>query len=338
MTERSSCARSLAGLLFPTIVLVAFPILVLAQPPGSLAPTDTAGDEYTISVNVGMVVLSATAQDRKNTLVSGLVKDNFQIYEDGTLQQIKNFSHEDVPVTIGLVVDNSGSMMPKRSDVIGAALAFARSSNPRDQMFVVMFNEKVRFGLPANIPFTDNMSQLERALSGIAPDGQTALYDAVAAALEHLKEGTRDKKVLVVISDGGDNKSSHTLNQIVAMAEQSDAIIYSIGIFDADDPDQRPQVLKRFARDTGGEAFLPESLKEVLPICEQIARDIRNQYTLAYIPTNRKRDGTHRVIEVKASAPGHGRLSVRSRTGYFAPSAPSTLPARPGDHGNENHN
>lgn len=338
MSERSACARSLSGLLFAVIVLVAFSIPVFSQAQGSPAPPDNARNEYTISVNVGMVVLSGTVQDRKNALVSGLGKDNFQIYEDGVLQQIKNFSHEDVPVTIGLVIDNSGSMMPKRSDVIAAALAFARSSNPRDQMFVVMFNEKVSFGLPADVSFTDNMSQLERALSGIAPDGQTALYDAVAAALEHLKQGTRDKKVLVIVSDGGDNKSSHTLNQIVAMAEQSGAIIYTIGIFDADDPDQRPQVLKRFAKDTGGEAFLPESLKDVLPICEQIARDIRNQYTLAYIPTNRKRDGTHRAIEVKASAPGQGRLSVRSRTGYFAPSASSTMPATPTEHGNENHN
>lgn len=334
MIGHSSSARSLIGLLLG----IAVPILVHAQPQGSLPPQNVEGDEYTISVNVGMVVLNATAQDHKNILVSGLGRDDFQIYEDGALQTIKYFSHQDLPVTVGLVIDNSGSMGSKRSDVIAAALAFARSSNPLDEIFVVTFNEKVTFGLPVNTPFTDNLPQLEKALSRIAPDGQTALYDAVAAALEHLKNGTRDKKVLIVVSDGGDNKSTHKLNQIVAMAEQSDAIIYSIGIFDADDPDRRPEVLKRFAKDTGGETFLPESLKDVLPICERIARDIRNQYTLAYIPTNRKRDGTYRSIQVKASAAGHGRLSVRSRTGYFAASTASSSAAKPVDHGNENHN
>lgn len=320
LPETEFCRR----LLVPFFFLLALPMV--AQPQASSPAQDTDGDGYTINVNVGMVVLNATALDHKNVLVSGLSRDDFQIYEDGVLQPIKQFSHQDLPVTVGLVIDNSGSMMPKRSDVIAAALAFARSSNPQDEMFVVTFNEKVSFGLPANIPFTDNLPQLERALSRIAPTGQTALYDAVAAALEHLKQGTRDKKVLIVVSDGGDNKSTHTLNQIVALAGQSEAIIYSIGIFDADDPDQKPQVLKRFAKDTGGEAFMPESLKEILPICERIARDIRNQYTLAYIPTNRKRDGTYRAIQIKASATGHGRLSVRSRTGYVA----SPTPASPG--------
>src|SRR5580698_2554440 len=166
-------------------------------------------DEYTLKVNVDVVVLRATAQDRKNTPVSGLNKDDFQVYEDGVLQPIKYFSHEDVPVTVGLVVDNSGSMKPKRQNVIAASLAFARSSNPQDQMFVVNFNEKVSFGLPVNIAFTDQVSQLQVALSRIAPDGETALYDAVAIALEHLKKGNRDRKVLIVVSDGGDNVSKH---------------------------------------------------------------------------------------------------------------------------------
>jgi Ca-activated chloride channel family protein len=278
-------------------------------------------DDYTIGVNVDMVVLQATALDRKGALVSGLGQNNFQIYEDGVLQPIKHFSHEDIPVTVGLVIDNSGSMRPKRHDVIAAALAFAHSSNSQDQMFVVNFNEKVSFGLPAAIPFTDQPAQLEVALSRIDADGQTALYDAVAVALEHLKRGSRDKKVLIVISDGGDNASQRKLTQIMSMAKQSDAIIYTIGIFDEDDEDRNPHVLRELAKDTGGDAFLPESLKDLVPICERIAHDIRNQYTLAYVPTNRKRDGTYRVIQVKASGQGRGSLSVRTRAGYFAPSA-----------------
>ena len=218
-------------------------------------------------------------------------------------------------------------MTPKRADVIAAALAFARSSNPLDQMFVVKFNEKVSFGLPANTPFTDQVEQLQVALSRISSSGETALYDAVVAALEHLKKGTRDKKVLIVISDGGDNASKHKLKEITTLAGQSDAIIYTIGIFDEQDGDQNPSVLKRLAKDTGGEAFLPQSLKEIAPICEQIAHDIRNQYTLAYVPANRKRDGTYRVIQVKAISRDRGRLAVRARTGYFAPLGTQRLPA-----------
>ena len=271
-------------------------------------------------MNVDVVVLHATAQNHKGALVAGLGKDDFQIYEDGVLQPIKYFGHEDIPVTVGLVVDNSGSMSSKRADVIAAGLAFARSSNPQDEMFVINFNERVSFGLPENVAFTDQVPQLEVALSKLSPDGETALYDAVATALAHLKKGNRDKKVLIVISDGGDNASKHKLAEITAVVGQPDAIIYTIGIFDEQDSDRNPGVLKQLAKDTGGEAFLPESSKNVVAICERIAHDIRNQYTLAYVPTNRKRDGTYRVIQVKATAPGNRHLSVRTRTGYFAPS------------------
>lgn len=321
---RNAFVRTLRGPLVAVLFLVAPPSLAKAQE-SSLSQTP-AGTNYTISVNVGVVVLHATAQDRKNVLVSGLAKDDFQVFEDGAIQEIKYFSHEDIPVTVGLVIDSSGSMGPKRADVVAAALAFAHSSNPLDQMFVVKFNERVSFGLPDDFPFTDQVAQLQVALSRIEPTGETALYDAMAAALEHLKKGTRDKKVLILVSDGGDNASKHKLGEIMATAVRADAIIYTIGIFDGQDSDRNPGVLKQLAKDTGGEAFLPESLKDVGPICERIAHDIRNQYTLAYVPTNRKRDGTYRGIQVKASAPGHGRLTVRTRTGYFAPLEPQPLP------------
>jgi Ca-activated chloride channel family protein len=307
------------------LVLISLSSWTRAQAPSTLP--SRPGNEYSIKVNVDVVVLRATAQDRKNILVSGLKQDNFQVHEDGVLQPIKYFSHEDVPVTVGLVVDNSGSMKPKRDDVIAAALAFARSSNPQDQMFVVNFNEQVSFGLPGNTAFTDQAAQLQVALSRVAADGETALYDAVAVALEHLKEGDRDKKVLIVVSDGGDNASKHKLTEIMALVGRSNAIIYTVGIFDDQDADRNPAVLKRLAKETGGEAFLPESLRDVTPVCERIARDIRNQYTIAYVPTNRKRDGTYRVIQVNASAPGRRRLLVRTRTGYFAPSAPPSSAA-----------
>ena len=317
--------RCLAALCF----LMALPIV--ARPQEGPPPGRRPSDPYTIRVSVGLVVLHATVQNHRGHLVSGLRQDDFHVYEDAVPQRIQYFSHEDVPVTVGLVIDNSGSMRPKVHDVIAAALAFARSSNPQDQMFVVNFNEHVRFALPEPTPFADRPGQLQLALSRIKADGETALYDAIAAALEHLKCGDRDKKVLIVISDGGDNASQHNLDQIMATARQSDAIIYTLGLFDQNDPDKNPHVLKRLARETGGEAFLLESLRQVVPICEQIARDIRNQYTVAYIPTNRKLDGTYRVIQVKAEAPHRGHLFVRTRAGYTALLKPQTLSGSPSD-------
>jgi VWFA-related protein len=298
-------------------VMIASPYAAWSQVT-STPPLNHSSDSYTLRVDANLVILSVTVLNRHNALVSGLVKDDFQVYEDHAVQQIMNFTHEDLPVTVGLVIDNSMSMASKRTDVIAAALSFAHSSNPHDQMFVVNFNENVSYGLPAGIPFTDNLAQLQFALSDIKAIGETALYDAIAVALDHLQQGICDKKVLILISDGRDNASKHKLPQIIEMARNSGAIIYAIGIYEQDG-DQNPGVLKRFAKETGGEAFFPESSKELDLICKGIARDIRNQYTLAYVPTITKQDGGYRVIDVKVSSPGHGRLSARTRAGYFMP-------------------
>jgi VWFA-related protein len=315
-------------------------LIFLLTLPGVARPQEASTSElrpvepYKISVNVSSVVLHATVENRKGAPVSGLGKGDFQIYEDGALQQIEYYSHEDIPVTVGLVLDNSGSMGPKRDEVIAAAMAFARSSNPQDQMFVVNFNEHVSFGLPANMPFTDQTARLQLALSTFKTNGETALYDALAVALEHLKNGNRDKKVLIVVSDGGDNASHHKLGQILTMTGQSDAIIYTIGIYTDEDPDRNPSALRQLSKVTGGEAFFPKTVPEVVPLCEGIAHDIREQYTLAYAPANIKQDGAYRVIQVKAAAPGHGRLSVRTRTGYYAPLKPPPVAPAAGSQSN----
>ena len=322
MAGCASLIRCLAALSF-LVIATGF---VRPQAPPSSGPRN---DRYTISVNVDTVLLHATVRDRKGMPVAELDRSAFQVYEDGVLQPIQSFRHDDVPVTVGLVVDNSGSMRSKRPEVIDAAVAFAGSSNPQDQMFVVNFNEHVSFGLPANTLFTDQPVQLEIALSSIASRGMTALYDAVAAALDRLKAGDRDKKVLIVISDGGDNASKLTLPQVVALARKSDAIIYTLGLFDVEDEDRNPRVLAQLSRETGGEAFLPKSMSEARPICERIARDIRNQYTIAYVPTNRKADGAYRVIQLKAAAPGRKRLFVRTRAGYYAPSPVPSVAGSP---------
>jgi Ca-activated chloride channel family protein len=302
----------------------------IARSPGRSEFPGLQGKQSQIRVFVGLVVLRASTQDRRGVAVSGLEKDNFQVYEDGVLQHIEAFSHEDIPVTVGLIVDSSGSMKPKRAEVVAAATTFARASNSADQMFVVNFNEKVSFGLPEGTPFTDQTGALEVALQRAPTAGKTALYDAINAGLEHLKKGDRDKKVLIVISDGGDNASSNKLKEIMTQAVESNAIIYTIGIFDEADNDKNPQVLKELSRATGGESFLPDTLDQVVPLCARIAHDIRSQYTIAYTPTNHTQDGAFRAIQVKAAAPGHGRLVVRTKRGYYAPSKlPDPSPVAP---------
>ena len=260
-------------------------------------------------------------RDRKGTPVSGLGKESFQVYEDNVPQAIESFSHEDLPVTVGLVIDSSGSMRSKRNNVIAAALAFVRSSNPADQIFVVNFNEHVSLGLPGNMPFTNNPAELETALSRHAITGMTALYDAITAGIEQLQHGKWDKKVLIVISDGGDNASKRKLSEVLSLVNQSSALIYTIGIFDENDEDRNPRILKQLSRASGGEAFFPRDLQEILPICEKIAHDIRNQYTITFAPTNKKQDGTYRKIDVKAhEIAGGSHLSVNTRAGYSASS------------------
>ena len=317
-------AASCPGPLLAIISLLILPAITRAQRATPSLPSDHA---YRVSVNVDEVVLHATVRNHR---VAGLSKDNFQIFEDRVLQPIKHFSHEDIPVTVGLVIDNSGSMRPKRAEVIAAALAFAGSSNPLDQMFLVNFNEHVSFGLPRDVLFTDQPEQLKAAMRTVISDGETALYDAVAIALERLKQGNRDKKVLIVVSDGADNASAHTKGQMLDLATQSDAIIYALAIYERDDPDRSPQVLSKLAKVSGGEAFFPESLGEVVPICERIAREIRDQYTISYVPTNPKQDGTYRTIRVRATSPDGRDLAVTTRAGYVAQLKPAATTANAG--------
>ena len=293
-------------------------ILMLAAPSHSGQEGALAGGA-TISVNVDLVLLRATVRDRKGKFVPDLRREDFHVFEDGKPQTITLFRHGDIPVSAGLVVDNSSSMAAKRRDVTAAAVAFARSSNPRDELFVVNFNGRASFGLPPAKPFTSSPLDLEEALNGVPANGMTALYDGIEEGLSRLKTASLDRKALIVVSDGGDNASRHTLAQALRDAERSNVVIYTIGIFDETDGDQNPRVLKRLARVSGGEAFFPASLSEVTPVCEDIAADIRQQYTLGYTPSNRKFDGAFRRIQVTAGRPGGGKLFVRTREGYIAP-------------------
>lgn len=280
-------------------------------------PSDGRDQEnFRISVQVDLVVLQATVRDHEGHTVMELGQQNFEVFEDGRPQPIRLFRHEDTPVTVGLVIDHSGSMREKLADVTAAAQAFVHSSNPNDQLFVVNFNETVSLGLPKGTRFSDNAEQLGGAIWGARAIGTTALYDAIIEALHQLQQGTSDKKVLIVISDGGDNASKAGLDQVLKAAEQSSAMIYTIGIFEPEDPDQNPKVLQRLARETGGEAIFPARLSETIEICERIARDIRDQYTIGYSSPNDHPDGIYHKVRITAQMEGKGKLSVRTRAGY----------------------
>ncbi len=267
-------------------------------------------------MDVDLVVLHATVSDRQGGFVSDLSEKDFVVYEDGVPQHIRLFTNEDIPVTAGLVVDHSTTMEPKLDEVTAAVRTFVHSSNRDDEMFVINFNEHVYQGLPGTFRFTNSAVELENAITTAPASGQTALYDAIIRGLEDLQAGSRDKKVLIVVSDGGDNASAHSLAQVMDLAEKSSAIIYTVGIFDPNNPERNLGVLNRLAKATGGEAFLPVRPSEVVSICERIARDIRHQYTIGYVPTSLTRDGAYHTIRVVAGAKGHNRLFVRTRTGY----------------------
>jgi Ca-activated chloride channel homolog len=296
-------------------------IMVLASYAGYQAPSAGQSSDkssFQISIDVALVVLHATVTDRQGSLVTNLGEQDFEVYENGAPQHIQFFTNEDIPVAVGLIVDHSSSMSPKIAEVGAAARAFVRSSNREDEMFVVNFNEVASLGLPAKVRFTDSSAVLERAIMIGLTTGQTALYDAIATGLDQLQSATRDKKVLVVVSDGGDNASRRKLEHVMKLAEESNAVIYTVGLFDQDDPDRNPGVLKRLAQATGGEAFLPDRLTQVVEISERIARDIRHQYSIGYVPVNPAKDGSYRAIRLVARSKSQGKLSVRTRTGYIA--------------------
>jgi VWFA-related protein len=221
-------------------------------------------------------------------------------------------------VAIGLLVDNSQSMMNKRSEVIAAAKAFVRASNENDQIFVIHFNEQLIYGLPRNISFTGDRNLLDEALDRMRQDGRTALYDAIYEGLKQLGDSKLTKKALIVISDGGDNYSLHKSADVIREADLSGALFYGIGIYDAMDGDANPGVLRKLAQDTGGEAYFPKDVQEVRGLCETFARDLRSQYMMSYAPPDNPSGRDYRKIRVRVKDPKGRKLIVRTRTGYYA--------------------
>ena len=272
---------------------------------------------YVLKRNVDEVLLHATVVDDKQHIVTDLDKSAFTVFEDGKPQTIISFRHEDIPVAMGIVIDNSGSMREKRAKVNQAALNLVRSSNPQDEVFVVNFNDEYYL----DQDFTNDLLKLKEALEKIDAKGGTALYEAVVASAEHLKRNARlERKVLFVVTDGEDNASQESLEQAVKhLQEENGPSVYAIGLLgDEEHPKRARRALETIAQRTGGLAFFPKTLDEVDAISRQVAHDIRNQYTIGYKPTNPRSNGGFRQIRVEGKDKGHKKLMVRTKSGYYA--------------------
>jgi len=296
------------------VLIVAVGITGAAFQTAGQAPTEQVA---TFSAGTARVVVYATVRQNKGEYVADLRQEDFTILEDGKPQEIVSFQREDVPVAIGLLVDNSQSMMNKRSQVVEAAKTFIRAANPQDEIFILHFNEGLQWGLPPEISFTGDRTLLESALDRMTLDGRTALYVAIAEGLKRLGTSTLTKQALIVLSDGGDNMGPLKMDDVVKLADLSGASFYAIGIYDPMDGDADPGVLRTMAARTGGEAYFPKHVDEVRSLCERIATTLRNQYALSYSPPSWTTGPTYRKIEVKVKDPQRRSLTVRTRTGYY---------------------
>jgi VWFA-related protein len=263
-----------------------------------------------------LVVLHASVTDKKGKVVMNLGKQAFKVFENGQPQEVKVFRHEDVPVSLGIIIDDSGSMSTKRTRVEAAALDMVRASNSQDEVFIVNFNDDPYL----DVPFTNDIHKMEQGLARIDSRGGTAMRDAINSSLEYAgKNAKKDKKALLVITDGNDNASTISLEKVVARANQSDTLLYAIGLFTEEEKHEATKArraLRELTGATGGLVFYPKEVSEVQEMALEVAHDIRSQYTIAYTPTIQSLDGSYRQIKVTVDAPG--KPMVRTRSGYYA--------------------
>lgn len=288
-------------------------------PPPPEANPEPVPSGYTIQRDVNLVMLRVSVVDAKGEFVPGLKLENFKVFEDGVQQKVDVVRQEDAPVSMGLLIDNSGSMRDKRPNVNVAALTFIKTSNPEDEEFVAHFNDLYSFDLDK--PFTNNLGELGKALEQTESRGATALYDAILTSMDRLKSGYNSKKVLLIVTDGQDNSSHNTLEATLDRLKHSNVMVYAVGLFHDEEPksaETARQALTAITQATGGAAYFPESSQEVADICTHIAYDIRHQYSVGYYPT-KPADRSFRLVRVEVTPPATvGTVSVRTRTGYFA--------------------
>jgi Ca-activated chloride channel family protein len=282
----------------------------------TLATFMMCAQEATFRSDSRLVVLNVSVFDQQGKVIKDLGKDAFTVYENGAKQNVTVFRQEDVPISLGLIIDNSASMTDKKDRVASAALAMVKASNSDDEVFIINFNEHVSLAKE----FTNDIKDLENALRHLDSNGETAMRDALHLGIEHLRHrGKRDKKVVLVVTDGEDNSSVETQAHLVEVAQQNDVIIYAIGLLGAEEPESAARAKKQLdelTQQTGGRAWFPNDVAEIANITPQIAHEIRNQYVLAYTPTNLAADGSYRKIRVEVDVPG---ALVRTRSGYYAP-------------------
>jgi Ca-activated chloride channel homolog len=297
-----------------------------ASLPAQTTPPPPQDETPTFSLDTKLVALHVSVLDKNGKMVTNLPQSAFKVFENNVEQPLKIFNREDVPVSMGIIIDNSGSMREKRPKVAAAAMELIKESNPQDEVFIVDFNDVAYL----DAPFTNNLKKLEQVLDKIDTRGGTAMRDAISMSIDYAKEsGKKTKKVLLVITDGNDNTSEATLEQLVRKARQSEVLIYCIGLLNDEEPREgraAKHALNELASASGGLAYYPKSLSEVESITPQIAHEIRNQYILAYTPTNLALDGTFRAIKVTVKAPGNP--TVRTRNGYFATPLPPPKPPK----------
>jgi len=274
------------------------------------------GQDATFRSDTRLVVLNVSVFDQNAKVVKDLPKSAFTVYENGEKQTVTVFRQEDVPISLGLIIDNSASMTDKRDRVASAALSLVKASNPQDEVFIIDFNEKAVLAKE----FTNNIKDLESALRNIDAKGETAMRDALLLGIEHLRHRAhRDKKVLVVVTDGDDNSSMETEAHLAEVAQQNDVIVYAVGLLGAEEPESAARARKQvteLTQQTGGRVWFPNDVAEITNIAPEIAHEIRNQYVVAYTPSNLAADGSFRKIRVDVDAPG---VLVRTRAGYYAP-------------------
>ncbi len=313
MRQQARRLRPLVALLLSTA------LCSMAQSPAAARqpqrPRTASSAPYTLHIDAEEVILNCTVLDKKRELVNGLTASNFKVFEDKSREVIVSLQHRDTPVSIGLVIDNSGSMSSKRAAVVSAALDLVKASNPQDETFVINFSDQAYL----DQDFTSDLSQLQQGLSKLSLSGSTALYDTVVTAADKMeRSATRPRKILIVISDGDDNSSRLTLEDAVhRVQDMQGPIIYSIGLlFGGDKSRHARHDLQILSNETGGIAFFPGSLRDIDSVAAEVARDIRNQYAIAYRSTRTSAEGYH-TVKVEANSPEQGKLAVYTRSGYY---------------------
>lgn len=295
----------------------------------SKSPQENLGKQkgFTIGVNVDLVMMHTSVYDKNGRFVSGLKRDNFKVFEEGVEQKVSSFSQEDVPVSMGILLDLSGSMRNKIEQVNKAALAFIRASNPQDQVFLIGFNEQVELLQD----YTSDIDEVSDSLDNIVVTGGTALYDAIYLGVQKADTGIKPKKAIVVITDGEDRDSYYKLDELVGKVQESYVQIYCVGFLNPvpdkglfghwskSVPEKAHDALQKISEETGGKAFFPQKLTEISNIVSEIAHELRNQYSIGYISSNTLRDGSYRRVKITLDAASAANSHVRYRRGYFAP-------------------